>query len=116
MERIALALENGARLSFEGRLFAESVWEDEESGVLTHHKLYMTGTNSQVYAIFKERAGRRVVRAYRVTVRDGLCAVFDGRETLSMPVEALLDAVQVLCGRDPGLLGQVEEALLSISC
>ncbi|MBQ3892053.1 MAG: hypothetical protein ACQGQP_05640 [Desulfovibrio sp.] len=116
MEHIALVLENGARLSFEGRLFAEAVWEDEESGVLTHHKLYMTGTNSQVYALFKERAGRRIVRAYRVTVKDGLCTIFDGKETLRMPVEGLLDAVQALCGSDPALLGQVEEALLSASC
>ncbi len=116
MEHIVLELENGAKLSFDGRLFAEAVWEDEESGVLTHHKLYVTDMDSQVYAIFRERGGRRSVRAYRVTVREGQCSIFDGRQTLRMPLEMLLAAVRALCGGDPALLRQVEEALLAASC
>ena len=40
MENITLRLENDAVLSFRGRLFSEAVWNDEDSGVFTHQKLY----------------------------------------------------------------------------
>ena len=51
MENIALTLDNGAVLDFRGRLFSEASWFDEDSGVLTHQKLYSTEGNEQVYSV-----------------------------------------------------------------
>ena len=116
MEHIALELENGSRLSFDGRLFAEAVWEDEEKATLRHHKLYVTDTNSQVYAIFKERGGRRSVYAYRLSVKEGRCAIFDGKATCRMTMNHLLLLMKRHFGDNGAMLEQAREMLLSASC
>ena len=51
MEEICLKHDNGSDLQFRGRLFSECSWYDEEHGMLTRQKLYVTDNNEQVYYI-----------------------------------------------------------------
>lgn len=113
MENIALELENGSRFTFSGRLFAEAVWEDEESGVLTHHKLYVTDQHNHVYVVVRKAGKKSLIHAYRVSVKGDRCMLFDGRRTMELPVSMLLHAARELCGADGRSLEQAEETLLS---
>ena len=116
MENITLRLEGDAVLSFRGRLFSEAVWNDEESGVFTHQKLYVTDQNEHVYVI-RKGGERRLCRAYRVSLRGDRCLIYNGRSTLELPLDLLMLAVRTLCGTDdPLALEQVEESLRSASC
>ena len=116
MEEITLRLENDATLSFRGRLFSEAVWNDEESGVFTHQKLYVTEQNEQVYFI-RKGGYRRSSRAYRLSLHGGRCVIYNGRNTMELPLDLLMLAVRTLCGADdPMMLEQVEEALRSAGC
>ena len=116
MENITLRLEGDAVLSFRGRLFSEAVWNDEESGVFTHHKLYVTDQNEHVYVI-RKGGERRLCRAYRVSVRGERCVIYNGRTVTELPLDMLLLAVRTLCGAEGGMvMEQIEETLRSASC
>lgn len=116
MEQITLNLEEGATLSFRGRLFSEAVWNDEESGTFTHQKLYVTDRNEQVYVIRKGGA-RKLCRAYRVTLNGERCIIYNGRSVMELPLDLLLLAGRTLCGvEDDAMLEQAEEVLRSASC
>lgn len=45
MEEICLKHDNGSDVQFRGRLFSECSWYDEEHGMLTRQKLYVTDKN-----------------------------------------------------------------------
>ena len=117
MEKITLELENEASLTFRGRLFSEAVWYDDDSGVLTHQKLYVTDQNEHIYAIQKAIGGRRICRGYRVAVHGERCVIYNGRSSMELPLDMLLLAVRALCGTDsPAVLEQAEEILRSANC
>lgn len=116
MEQISLNLEDGATLSFRGRLFSEAVWNDEDSGTFTHQKLYITDRNEQVYVIRKGGA-RQLCRAYRVSLNGERCIIYNGRSTMELPLDLLLLAGRTLCGvEDDSMLEQAEEMLRAASC
>ena len=117
LEKITLHLENGAGLIFYGRLFSETVWYDEYSGVLTHQKLYVTDQNEQVYVIQKGSGERNLCRAYRVSVHGERCVIYNGRYSMEIPLDLLLLAMRTLCGTDDGTaLEQAEEILRAANC
>ena len=117
MEKITLELENEASLAFRGRLFSEAVWYDDDSGVLTHQKLYVTDQNEHIYAIHKAVGSRRTCRAYRIAVHGERCVIYNGRSTMELPLDMLLLAIRALCGTDsPVALEQAEEILRSANC
>lgn len=117
LEKINLHLENGAGLDFCGRLFSEAVWYDEDSGVLTHQKLYVTEQNDHVYVIDKNSGGKEFCRAYRITVHGERCVIFNGRSSMELPLDLLLLAMRNLCGAENGTaLEQAEEMLRSANC
>lgn len=116
MENITLRLENDAVLSFRGRLFSEAVWNDEENGIFTHQKLYVTDQNEHVYVI-RKGGERRLCRAYRVSMRGERCVIYNGRSVMELPLDMLMLAVRTLCGVENAMLmEQVEETLRSASC
>ena len=98
MENIALTLDNGAVLDFRGRLFSEASWFDEDSGVLTHQKLYSTEGNEQVYSVVSGTGKTRSRRAYRIAVQGDTCSVTDGKSEMTLPFDMLMLAVRSLCG------------------
>lgn len=119
MENIALTLDNGAVLDFRGRLFSEASWYDEESGVLTHQKLYVTDGHDQVYSVVAGAGSSRSRRAYRIAVHGDVCTVNNGRSEMTMPFDMLMLAVRALCGLDEDAtpsLELVEETLRAANC
>ncbi len=113
MEDITLNLENGAEFKFTGRLFSEAAWEDEKSGRQTHHKLYVTNQNNQVYVIARETGRKKQVRAYRVTVNGARCFIYDGKTTMEFPSGMLVREMCALCAVQDDVRSQIEEMLLS---
>ena len=119
MEDVVLQLDNGANLEFKGRLFSEASWYDEESGELTHQKLFITDEHEQVYSVVTGGGNNRSRRAYQIKVQGETCAIFDGRISMNMPFELLMLAVRALCGLDEGAipsLETVEETLRAANC
>jgi len=119
MEEIVLQLDNGTSLEFKGRLFSEASWYDEDSGVLTHQKLFVTDSHEQVYSVVTGGGNNRSRRAYKIRVQGEACTIFDGRTSMNLPFELLMMAVRSLCGLDEGAipsLETVEETLRAANC
>ena len=119
MENVALTLDNGAVLDFRGRLFSEASWFDEDSGVLTHQKLYVTEGNEQVYSVASGAGRTRSRRAYRVSLHGEACTINDGRTEMTLDLEMLMLAVRALSGLekdDAPTLDTVEETLRAANC
>lgn len=115
MDNMAFQLDNGASFEFLGRLFSEAVWCDEDSGTVTHHKLYVTENREQIYVIQREARGMQSCRAYRVTVRGENCEIFDGITHMDMPLDLLMLGLKALCGAESMALEQAEEMLRAAS-
>ena len=116
MERMTFQLDNGAQMEFLGRLFSEAVWCDEDSGMVSHQKLYVTDRHEQVYVIQRRLRDRQICRAYRVTVKGDRCVMFDGRSTMEMPLDLIMLGLKALCGAEDGMaLEQAEETLRAAS-
>ena len=114
METVCLKHDNGADISFRGRLFAESSWYDEENGILTRQKLYVTDQHDQVYYIVSGAGSQRSRRAYRVSVRGDHCVIHNGASEMTLQFDMLMLAVRGLCGLEAGAtpsLSMVEEML-----
>ncbi|MDD2966338.1 MAG: hypothetical protein PHN64_02430 [Desulfovibrionaceae bacterium] len=98
MESVCLQHDNGADLTFRGRLFSECSWFDEESGTLTRQKLYVTDSNEQVYYIVRGAGKQRVRSAYRVSVQGETCFIHNGSQEMALQFDMLMLAVRALCG------------------
>lgn len=119
MEDIALKLDNGTILDFHGRLFSEASWYDEDRGMLTYQKLYVTDTHEQVYSVVTGSGNNRSRRGYRIAVQGETCTVHNGRTEIDMPFDMLMLAVRSLCGLEEGAtptLELVEETLRAANC
>lgn len=114
LEHVSLKHDNGSDFCFQGRLFSECSWFDEENGTLTRQKLYITENNEQVYYIIRSRGQKRSRHAYRLAVHGENCTIFNGVTEMSLPFEMLMLAVRGLCGLNAEAtptLGEVEELL-----
>ena len=117
-QRLVLHLDNGTELRFIGRLFAGGSWYDEESGVLTHQKLYATPSGEHIYSIVSGRGPVRSRRAYRVALHGDACTISDGSTRMTLDLETLMFAVRALAGldQDDATLDMVEETLRAANC
>lgn len=114
MEQVCLKHDNGADITFQGRLFSECSWYDEESGVLTRQKLYVTEQNEQVYYIVSGSGPERSRRAYRLSVMGDRCIIHNGAAEMVLQFDMLMLAVRGLCGLEADAtptLAMVEEML-----
>lgn len=119
MDAISLKLNNGEKLNFNGRLFSESSWYDEDEASITTQKLYITDTHEQVYFVASGSEEKRERRAYRIATHGDSCTVDNGSLEMSMPFDMLMLAVRSLCGLDDGAtpsLETVEETLRAANC
>lgn len=99
MEEICLKHDNGEDLRFNGRLFSECSWFDEDAGVLTRQQLYASENGEQVYYIIRSRGrDERTRHAYRLQVRGDLCIINNGRSEMTLNFDMLMLAVRGLCG------------------
>jgi hypothetical protein len=119
-EEISLALDNGAMMTFRGRLFSNKSWFDDEHSVLTYLKLYVTDMNEEVFSIVAVPGGsdRRSRRAYRLSFpQDDVCVIHDGRNEMTLPFDLLQLAVRSLTGLDNILTPEmIEETLSAARC
>lgn len=114
MEEICLKHDNGSDLQFRGRLFSECSWYDEEHGMLTRQKLYVTENNEQVYYIVRSSGQDRSRHAYRLSVRGDNCIIYNGVTEMALQFDMLMLAVRGLCGLEAGAtpsLSMVEDLL-----
>ncbi len=114
MENVCLKHDNGNDIVFNGRLFAESSWFDEENSTLTRQKLYVTDSQEQMYYIVRSNGPERTRNAYRLKVQGNHCTIFDGISEITLEFDMLMLAVRQLCGLDANAtptLYMVEELL-----
>lgn len=114
MENVSLKHDNGPELAFRGRLFSECSWYDEDNGVLTRQKLYVTEQNEHVYYIVSGSGATRSRRAYRVSVMGDRCVIHNGATEMMLQFDMLMLAVRGLCGLEADAtptLAMVEETL-----
>ena len=87
--------------------------------MLTHQKLYITDKREQVYSVVSGAGANRSRRAYCIAVRGDLCAIFDGRFEMLLPLAMLIQSVRALCGIGEGAIPSlelVEETLRAANC
>lgn len=114
LENVNLKHDNGPDLAFSGRLFSECSWYDEDNGVLTRQKLYVTDNNEHVYYIVSGAGASRSRRAYRVSVLGDRCVIHNGATEMTLQFDMLMLAVRGLCGLEADAtptLAMVEETL-----
>ncbi len=100
-EKVFLRSDNGAELYFQGRIFSESSYYDDETATLTRMRLFVADNGSQVYSIVSGSRTNKTRRHYVVTTDGDMCRMSDGIQILTLPVEMLFAAVFGLCGIDP---------------
>ena len=114
MEDVSLAHDNGPDIFFRGRLFAECSWYDEERGMLTRQKLYVTDTNEHIYYLVGHANEERQRRAYRLSVLGDRCVIHNGNTEMVLQFDMLMLAVRGLCGMNAGtesVMEMVEQTL-----
>jgi hypothetical protein len=98
MEEITLQNDIGSDIYFTGLIFAEHSFFDEESGVLTQQKLFLTADGHQAYSIVAGDGKNKEKRAYLIR-RDGqLCKINNGLFDVTVNTSDLLIVVKGLCG------------------
>ena len=100
-EQLSLISDNGAELQFNGRLYSESTYYDEDSATLTRLRLYITDKNEQVYSIVSGSGQEKKRRYYVVAQDEDMYCISNGVHTLRLPLELLFASVFGLCGIDP---------------
>lgn len=106
MEPITLPNDSGASLSFVGRLCAENSFFDEETGVLTQQKLYITNNGHTAYAVVRGDGRSKERRAYLIRREGQTCRINNGLFDVTVNVRDLLLAVKGLCGLDESIQGE----------
>lgn len=100
-EQITVSDSNGVEHSFNGRLFSESSYYDEDTATLTRLRLYISDQNEQVFSIVSG-TGLEKNRRYYVVAQDGeLYKISNGVHTLRLPPDILFASVFGLCGIAP---------------
>lgn len=100
-EKIFLRSDNGAELYFNGKLYSESSYYDEDSATLTRLRLFLTENGEQVYSIVSGSGAEKTRRHYTVAPEGDFYRISNGIHTLTLPLEMLFAAVFGLCGIDP---------------
>ena len=112
MEQITLDNETGANICFTGRLYAEHSFYDEEAGVLTQQKLFITEKGHQAYSVISSDGRTKEKRAYLIKREGHLCRINNGLFDVTVNARDILAVVKGLCGLTENL--QYEDFLQKI--
>lgn len=118
MEDICLKDDNGNILRFQGHLYSECSYYDDENGCLTRQQLFVTDNGEQVYYIVRSANHERTRHAYRLSVKGDVCTINNGEYEISLQFDLLMLAVRSLCGLKAGdtpSLAMVEEMLKAVN-
>lgn len=117
-EHITLRQDNGSDLTFDGRLFSECSWFDEHEEQLVKQRLYVTDTNEQVYHIVRSTQTEKSHHAYRFSVNGDTCVINNGKDTISLQFDMLMELVKSLTGiseNEVPTLAEIDEQERKIS-
>ncbi|MDR2162289.1 MAG: hypothetical protein LBO77_09160 [Desulfovibrio sp.] len=101
VEKVVLRSDNGSQLQFQGKMFAESSYFDEQTARLTRIRLYVADNGRHVYSIVSGSGEKKNRRHYEVLPGRDSCRISDGVQTLTVPTDMLFASVFGLCGIDP---------------
>jgi hypothetical protein len=110
LAEICLKVDGCEDFVFKGRIFSECSWYDEEFGIQTRQKLYVTDTSDQVYYIVRSGA-EKSRKAYRLSFDNGLYTIWNGSFEISLTAEMLKTALRSLCGLKEEIEPAVDEML-----
>lgn len=102
-EEFCLAGYNGGNFEFTGRLFSEGSFFEAENGTLTRLRLFAMQDGRLVYHVVSSGGGMgesKDRRVYVLTVEGEVCHIYNGRQSISLPMDTLFAAVYGLCGMD----------------
>lgn len=114
MEPISLKQDNGDDLRFQGCLFSECLYFDDDNNTMTKQELYRTESGEQVYYVVRSSGKERSRQAYRLSMREDNCIIKNGKTEMTLQFDMLMLAVRALCGLDADAtpsLDMVEEML-----
>ncbi|SHN56209.1 hypothetical protein [Desulfovibrio litoralis] len=100
MEQISLKNEFGDEVRFRGRMFSESSYYEDVSGVLTRHCLYKEESGQYVYSIVSGSAAQKSYRVYKMRIEGENCIINNGALEMNVSIDLLLSSVFNLCGID----------------
>ena len=115
-EEVVLVNDIGAEITFQGKLHAEHSFFDEDTGILTQQKLYLTDDGHQAYAVVSGDGKTKERRAYLIKREGELCRINNGLFDVTVNIDHLLTAVKGLCGlsgslRTEDFFSKVKETL-----
>ena len=114
LAEICLKVDGCEDFVFKGRIFSECSWYDEEFGIQTRQKLYVTDTSDQVYYIVRSGA-EKSRKAYRLSFDNGLYTIWNGSFQISLTAEMLKVALHSLCGLKDEIEPAVDEMLGAVN-
>ncbi|MBQ1846323.1 MAG: hypothetical protein II132_10375 [Desulfovibrio sp.] len=114
LAEICLKVDGSEDFVFKGRIFSECSWYDEEFGIQTRQKLYVTDTSDQIYYIVRSGA-EKSRKAYRLSCDNGIYTIWNGSFQISLTPEMLKIALRSLCGCKEEVEPAVEEMLGAVN-
>lgn len=93
---ITLENDSGASISFNGALYAQTSFFEEDTGVLTKQELYTTEDGGQAFAIVSTDGDMKKKSAYLVHREGDVCRMFNGEQEMKLPYEWLIMYTQAL--------------------
>ena len=98
MAPVVLPNDMGEAISFVGRLAAEHSFFDEDSGMLTRQKLYLTEDGAQAYHVISTIGDKKERRSYIIRREGQVCSIYNGSARLELNTVDVLLVVKGLCG------------------
>ena len=114
LAEICLKVDGSEDFVFKGRIFSECSWYDEEFGIQTRQKLYVTDTSDQIYYIVRSGA-EKSRKSYRLSCDNGIYTIWNGSFQISLTPEMLKIALRSLCGCKEEVEPAVEEMLGAVN-
>lgn len=98
INEISLKRDNGDPYCFQGHLFSECSYFDDENNCLTRQQLYVTDKGEQIYYVVRTIGKERERNIYRLNIGKDSCVINNGSYEIEMPFEHLMLAIRSLCG------------------
>ena len=99
-EEYVLRNDAGKEVRFQGKLFSESSYYDEEQGALTRLKLFVAEDGRQIYSIVSGSNTAKWRRVYTMRLEGDYCYIDNGVQEITLNTDMLMTVVFGLCGMD----------------
>ncbi len=99
LQKQSLKLGNGSNFTFNGELFAEASWFDEETQNITRQRVYATEEGAQVYSISEGDGEVREHKVYELTTTGENVTLSDTQTQLDMTRPMFMSFIRTLIER-----------------